>query len=435
MPQLPRPPKRVPSGNSHETGSTLSEVAAVDRRYLRLLLVLTAVAVGVRVLVLVRTPGVLFDMTSIRTAGDQVRSSPLDLYSVNPSGGTPVWPYGPLFALWAAIPAALFDATSMAWQVSSRLLQVCADLLVGLLVVNHLARRGHGPARRAAAFALIVIGPVLLFVSGIHGQIDVVAFAAGCAAVLLWVRGGSHRAVTAGLLISVGLATKQPSALLLVPLFLDARQLRERLTLVVAAALPAAVVTLPLVLAQSGGFRAAAGYDGVLGFGGSSFLLQPSLAIVRITGGVPHPTAHVNQLRSHSSIVVVVVVAIAVFLIHRWRVPLEDACAVLVLLVPALAPVSAPWYFCLGVITLAMAGRLRSCLALQVVAFVPMVLLYRHLVGDLLPDSSAVSSSMTKLAVHLYAPSMIVLAAVGAAIAVRLLLLARAAMPVPVDAS
>ncbi|MCW2544443.1 MAG: Alpha,6-mannosyltransferase [Frankiales bacterium] len=393
-----------------------------------MLLVLTAAAVTVRVLVLVRTPGLPFDMSSIRAAGDQLRSSPLDLYALNPADGrTPVWPYGPVFAAWAAIPAALFDVSSMAWQVSSRLLQVCADLLVGLLAVNHLAQRGAGMPRRTAAYALVVAGPVLLLVSGIHGQIDVVAFAASCGALLLWVRGGSHRAVAAGLLIAVGLAVKQPSALLLIPMLLDARRLRERVTLVAAAVVPAALVTLPFVAQQPDGFRAAVGYDGILGFGGTVFLLQPSLAMARIVGGAPHPIGAVRQLRSISSVIVLVALALAVYLIHRWRVPLEDAWAVLALLVPAVAPVSAPWYFSWGVITLAMAGRLRSCLALQVVALVPMVLLYRGLFGGLLPDSSTVSAFVTRVAVHLYAPSMIVLAAVSAAIAVRLLLLARSA--------
>ncbi len=94
--------------------------------------------------------------------------------------GAILYPYPPGYLLWLIGAYKL----ALAFHLSFRdhlvqLLPIAADLAVAVAVYVYLGRRGADEGRRVAGFALVMLGPVFIAISGYHGQLDSVAMLTG----------------------------------------------------------------------------------------------------------------------------------------------------------------------------------------------------------------------------------------------------------------
>ena len=317
------------------------------------------------------------DVLTFLLLGAETEQHPLHVYATNVHGV--FWPYPPGYLLWLVGALKLSRFTGLEFQGLVQVLPIAADLAIAIAVHAHLGWRGASERSRLAGFALVMLGPAFIAISGYHGQIDPVAILPGVLAVMLWERRpDAGRAVGAGLLIGAGAVVKTVPILLLLPLAMTARSVREAARLVGAAAVLVAVVCLPFLLAEPAGFRKGMAYTGVPGRGGLSLIADPGFAADRrlsarlATVGTPNDVADWLS-RAGGPITLVVLIALAAFL-WRYRPALIDGVVLLWLCVFVFSPNFLLQYLVWALPFFIMAGYLRTTALLQV-AVIPVLLI------------------------------------------------------------
>jgi hypothetical protein len=271
--------------------------------------------------------------------------------------------------------------TGVAFHGLVQILPILADLGIAVAVHVHLGWRGATERGRVAGFALVMLGPVFIAISGYHGQIDPVATLAGVLAFMVWERStGPGRPIAAGVLIGVGAVLKTVPVLLLVPLLVSARSVKEAAKLVGATIAVAAIACLPFLIAEPAGFRKGLAYTGVPGRGGLSLIADPAFAANRrldaglATVGVPNDVSNWIS-RAGGPITLVILIVLLAFLL-RYRPAPIDGVVLLWLAVFALSPNFLLQYLVWALPFFIMAGYLRETALLQIAAIPVLFITY-----------------------------------------------------------
>ena len=214
-----------------------------------------------------------FDPTSFALIAESLRLDGFEAYD------NPRYPYPPAFMPWLLFATWDVPRELLPYDVWLRLPMIVADAVMATLVADFLWRREKGAGIVLTAAALIAAGPVFLAISGVHGQFDSVAMVFGVAAIWAWERGGSRRALQAGVLIGIGAAMKTIPIFLLLALIPWVRGRGEAARLIVPAVVIPAIAIAPFLLANGPDtVDSLRGNQGIAGFGGASLLLlQPSI--------------------------------------------------------------------------------------------------------------------------------------------------------------
>ena len=345
----------------------------------RLLSLLAAAALA-RLILIVLAPGEFYDAENIARVGQAFLDAPLHVYHVNVDPGayqgspTYPWPYLPAFLPLAGGLHWLSDHVGVGISRLDRSLMVAADLALAWLMHWALGRRGSSDRERLQGAALVAFGPVFIAVTGMHGQIDALAWLPAVAAVALWMlRPDRERALACGLLIGLGIALKTTPGLALVALAPTARDRRELLRLFAAAAAVAGALLVPFVLGGPDGLSAIADYRGFAGRAGLTSLLQPRLALHALNGPeVPYsPTT--TFLLDHAGVILALVLSPVAVVIWIRRLAPAIAVAALVLAFYIASPAILPQYWVWLVPFLILAGHLRAALGYQL-ALLPLLI-------------------------------------------------------------
>jgi hypothetical protein len=315
-----------------------------------------------------------FEVVAARTEQD-----PLHTYAGNLDGY--LYPYPPGYLLWLVGALELASGTGLPFHGVGQLLPILADSAIAFAVYIYLGWRGASERSRVAGFALVMLGPAFIAISGYHGQLDAVAILPGVLALMVWERRGeSGRAVESGLLIGLGAIIKTVPMLLLLPLLVTARSVKEGARLVAAAAAVAVLTCLPFLLAEPEGYSKAVSYTGVPGRGGLSVVADPVFAADRRLSpelaltGVPNELANWIS-RAGGPITMIVLLALVVFLI-RYRPAPIDSIVLLWLAVFAFSPNFLLQYLVWALPFFIMAGYLRETAVLQLAVVPVLVITY-----------------------------------------------------------
>jgi hypothetical protein len=172
--------------------------AAPSRDELLLLAALLVLGTAIRVWVGFTNYGWKFDIDSAYIVERLLATHPLHVYS------SFRYPYPGGFLPVIYLARALALGTGVAFSSAFKLPSILADAGIAATVWWGLARRGVEPHLRLLGAALISLGPLMILISGYHGQIDASAILPALLAVVLWQRGGERRAWQAGLLVGLG---------------------------------------------------------------------------------------------------------------------------------------------------------------------------------------------------------------------------------------
>lgn len=316
------------------------------------------------------------DIFTFVVVGTRTEVDPLHTYGGNIDGV--VWAYPPGYLIWLVGAVKLVDL-GLPFHGGVQLLPIVADLAIAFAVYVYLGWRGASESSRVAGFALVMLGPAFIAISGYHGQVDPVAILPGVVALMIWERRPARRrAVESGLLIGVGAVLKTVPMLLVLPLLASARSMKEGVKLVSAAVAVAVLTCLPFLLAEPAGFREGPlTYAGVWGRGGLSLVTDPAFAAERrldfaATFAGPNDVA---QWISEASgpITLIVLLALAAFLFHYRPAPI-DSVVLLWLAVFVFSPNFLLQYLVWALPFFIMAGYLRETAVLQV-AVIPVLLI------------------------------------------------------------
>lgn len=348
----------------------------VDRR---LVWVLIAAGLAVRVVLAFTTRGVPFDLNSYGVVSEGLRAHGLDVYSAVNAGRFPRWPYPPgMFPVILGAQGA-HDLTGASLAGIIRLPSIAADLAIAWIVQDFIGRRGFGPRSRLGAAALVALGPSFIAISGFHGQIDSVAILPAVGALAVWDRPHMrHRAIVAGTLIGIGAGVKTIPILMLLALLPSARSRREGLVLAGSAIAVLAVAVLPFALADPAGVSILGRYRGAVGLGGASLAAQPNLALGWL-GVAAAPISGVSRwLQAHGSVITALALAASGGALLYRRTSAVPAALAVWLTIYVFGVNFFMQYMVWGLPFLIMAGYLRWALALEAVLLVPTVLTYAH---------------------------------------------------------
>jgi hypothetical protein len=310
--------------------------------------------------------------------GAGFNSDPLHVYRLNVALPFP-FPYPPVFLPWAGLASTLSSATGLPYHGVVQLLPILADLALAGAVHAYLGTRGATDRTRVAGFALIMLGPVFIAISGYHGQLDSVAILPGVLALIAWERPPpGSRAGISGALIGLGAATKTVPALLLLPLLAAARSWGQAFRLVALAALVVAAITLPFLIAEPAGFKPLVDYQGLPGKGGLSLVVDPGFAADSRTSAPFEEREPLNRLgrglsNNAGEITILALLALAAFL-FRYRPAPIDGTVLLWLTVFAVGANFFIQYMVWAIPFFIMAGYLRETAILQL-ALVPAIVL------------------------------------------------------------
>jgi hypothetical protein len=363
----------VPMGpSSHQT-----RARALSRSARRTLLTLIGCGIVMRLAWVAQTGGLPFDMESLRSVAAALLDQPLGLYSeLNPPREYH-WPYPPGYFPWVLASHGLDSSGILGFRAAVVLPAIAADAALAWLVQAGLGRTGASERTRLAGAALVMLGPVFALISGYHGQIDALAILPAVAALLVWERGGSRRALVAGLLIGVGASIKSAPGLMVLALLPTVVSRREAATLIGAAlAVPLAALA-PFLAADGAGVVRALGYGGIPGEGGLTLIADPGLANywVQNAPGV-RPNGLVAFLSDQGSLITGGALLAAGALVARSRMEPRRAALVLWLTFYAVGTGFAFQYAIWGLPFLILAGRLRWAAAFQAGLLVPMLVFY-----------------------------------------------------------
>lgn len=346
----------------------------------RLLIWALAAGGAIRVVLAFGFYGQPFDIALFQATADQLSAGPrLEVYEATR------WPYPPLFFSWLLIAETIDDATPLPFHGLVQMPQIAADLAIALLVVHILGLRGAASATRLGAGALVALGPVFFTISGYHGQTDAAATLPAVAALVLWLRGGPNRAVTAGLLLGAGAAIKAPPVFLLLALLPSARNRREGLVLAGCTLAVPLLLLAPWLINDLGGtVERLRANRGIPGLGGPSLLVQPELAQAWLGRGQGASMHALNELLYDLQNLIVLAGALAGGAV-AWRLRLDPvrAAALVFLAVYAANPAFAWQYLVWGVPFLLAAGYVRETAILQGVAAVGLFFAYGRPTYDL----------------------------------------------------
>ncbi len=349
--------------------------AASERRLLAGVLVLGC---AVRLLLAATTPGDAYDMESYRIIGEALSDgTPLDTYEQIRSGDRSRNPYPPGY--WPVIYAVYWveQHIGLALETGIRLIPILADCALALLVWIFLKERGVDRRRRLIGAGLVALGPLVAWVSSVHGHFDSVATLPAVVAVMLWDRPGlRHRALIAGVLIGTGAAMKTVPILMLAALLPSVRSLREAAVLCGAAIAVPALLLAPFALTTTDAVRLIFTYEGVGGVGGISLLAQPDLARGLVEGRpITGFNAATRFLFDFASPILFAAIGVAALLMRRARTPAPQAAVVVWLITYVLGYGFAPRYLVWAIPLLIMTGRLWQTAAIQVALLLPTFML------------------------------------------------------------
>jgi Glycosyltransferase family 87 len=313
-----------------------------------------------------------FEIVAVRT-----EQGPLHTYAGNVD--QVLYPYPPGYLLWLVGALKVARGTGLPFHGVVQLLPILADAAIAVAVYVYLGWRGASEGARLVGFALVMLGPAFIAISGYHGQLDAVAILPGVLALMAWERRPqARRAVESGLLIGLGVLVKTVPGLLILPLLVTARSVKEGVRLVAATAGVALIAALPFLLAEPEGYRKVLSYAGVPGRGGLSVVLDPGFAADRRLSPGLSVLGSPNELadwisRSGGPITLVVLLALAAFLI-RYRPAPIDSIVLLWLAVFAVSPNFLLQYVVWAMPFFIMAGYLRQTALLQL-ALVPVLVI------------------------------------------------------------
>jgi hypothetical protein len=317
------------------------------------------------------------DVLTFDLVGARAQEDLLHLYSTNID--YVYWPYGPGYLGWLVGAHEIADAAGLAFHKTVQLLPIAADLGVAALVYHYLGLRGARDSVRIGAFAVVMLGPAFVAISGYHGQFDAVAILPGVAALVVWERRPEgQRAIEAGLLLGLGGALKTVPLLLVLPLLFTTRSWRESAQLVAATATVALLICLPFYLAEPAGFRGGPiEYSGAPGRGGLSLLLDPGFAADRRfpTGPLDaRPDGLADWISSAGGPITALALAGLALFLWRYRPEPAVGAVLLWLTVFVFSPNFLLQYLVWALPFFLMAGYVWQTAALQV-ALVPALLL------------------------------------------------------------
>lgn len=339
-----------------------------------------AAALAVRLVLVAWHDGSMPDIGAFLLVREQFADDPLGFYSaVNATEGSFAWPYLPGYVPVVELVWRVSEWSGIAFGSLIRVPAVLADLVIAWLVQWHLGWRGAPERQRLLACALVAFAPVGIAATAAHGQIDPLQFLPVVLAVIAWDRlDGDRRYAVAGALVGVGVALKPPAAAAGLAFLALAPGVRARVLVAAAAAAPVALVCLPYLVADPSGLRTVANYQGVIGHGGLSMLLQPDLALARFAG-TPAVAASGAQdvLQALAAPMLLLAGLAAAVWIARRRPDPAVAVAVVLLVTLVLGGNLVPTYTLWLVPFAMLAGWTRFVVALQAVAL--LVLPFKYL--------------------------------------------------------
>jgi len=343
----------------------------------RTLLALLAGGLVIRLTWLLQTGGVPFDLASIRMTAAALLDQPLQLYGdINPPNQYR-WPYPPGYFPWVLASHGLDSIGLVRMRVGAVLPAVVADLALAWVVQAGLGRIGAAERTRLAAAGLVALGPSFALISGFHGQIDAVAILPAVLALLVWERGGSRRALAAGLLIGFGASIKTAPGLMVLALLPTVASRREALTLISAAVAVPLAALAPFLVADADGVTRALGYGGIPGQGGVTMLANPDLARFWVQGATDiHVNGVVRVLSDNGSLITATALLAAGLVAARRRMEPRQAAVLLWCTFFVVGTAFAFQYAVWLLPFLLLAGRLRWAAALQGALLVPALLYY-----------------------------------------------------------
>jgi hypothetical protein len=268
---------------------TLTERIPAGGWPLTAVVLLGATTVGIRAWPILNG-SVAGDIANYRTVGQAILDGHFsELYSLP-------YPYPPLWMFFEAWAGWLSQRLDVDYSTIIKLPILAADVALAVFAFLILRARGMGPWRAFAWSSVVALSPVLVLVTGYHGQFDSIAIAFLVAAAYFGEEapGRSWSLPLSATLLGLAIAFKAFPVLVL-PFFLwrCCRNWREVGVFSTLAALPTVLVLGPYVLVGWDGVREGLlGYSGVTDHGWAS-LLRAWLS--RTTGdawtGLPGPGA------------------------------------------------------------------------------------------------------------------------------------------------
>lgn len=327
--------------------------------------VIVAAGTALRLGLAFTTYGDQWDLYVYGLINGRLARDPLRVYH------TKFWVYPPGLFPWLRAAGVVAHHSPLAFHTVIKLLPITADALIAVLAVWYLARHGHNHRDQVMAAVAVAFGPSFFLISGYHAQFDSVAILAAVAAIAVWDEPGvRHRALWAGLLLGAGATIKTVPLLLVIALAPTARSWAERIWLAAVAAAVPILSLFPFALADFSGTRSVAGYSGVPGIGGLSFVVQPRRALGFIGRQVP-PSAAFTALSRHPTVLLLPgLAAVAIVLMVR-RVPAPQASIIVWLTVYALLANFFFQYVIWGLPFLLLLGAWRSAIGAQLVLLAP----------------------------------------------------------------
>jgi hypothetical protein len=340
----------------------------------RVLWLMLAAGAAARLIVAAVTDTNTEDLASFAIVREALREDPLHFYADVPDLR---WPYPAGYLPAVAGFAGISSATGIDFLHLLRTGPIAADLGIALLVQHLLGLRGASERTRLGGAAMVAVGPVFAGVAGYQGQIDAVAILPALGAFAVWQRGNPRRALAAGLLIGLGGSVKTVPLLMVLALAPSARDRREALTLVAAAAAVPLATLAPFLLADPRAVWDHVTYRGFPGLGGLSLVVQPDLPLFWQSGHTYDPGGATDFLlgTGGGAIVAVGIVATAAA-IARFRPEPLDAAVLVWLAVWLLGVNFFIQYLVWGLPFLLARGELRAAAAIQALATPALLLLY-----------------------------------------------------------
>ncbi len=337
---------------------------------IRRLVWIAAAGLVVRLIVIVATDGSRFDILNSQHMLDGLRAGGLDAYGLT---SRVTWPYGPGWFPWLLIAGGLNHVIS--FSAAARIGPALCDTAL-VLLVGTLARGGE--RTRLAAAAVMAFGPLSVLGSSWFSQLDTPAALASLLALWVWTRGGSRRAVGAGLLLALAAAIKTVPLLLVLPFALAARDRREGVTVAVVAVGGSLLTLLPFYLRTPDAVSSLGGYHGLPAVGGLSLVLQPRFA-AHLLGGSPLPVGDLLAFLRDDATTIVLLPALLAFVVLLVRRPVDvlTGCCLTWLVIYVFGVNFSITYLGWAIPFFLVRGHVRGVLAVQL-AVTPLTLLLTH---------------------------------------------------------
>ena len=189
------------------------------------------------------------------------------------------WIYPPGLFPWLGAASWINEHTFLAFAFVLRLPLICSDVAFAFVLRWFLGRQGATERTRLAAYSLVLLGPLFVFVSGYASQIDGLALLPAFVGLAMWVErpNSGRRAMTCGALIGLGALVKAFPLVFVLALLPTARSWRERLALPMMAGGVLLAGMSPFLRADRHALTVIATTVRLPGVGGSSLAVQPDL--------------------------------------------------------------------------------------------------------------------------------------------------------------